>query len=417
MKTVEVDFQHYQYTFEDADLIRYGSPHFSDKEIGESLETKVLADATRRFAHTLRFDPRQILCANEAYPEAAISDPLADLDIWDEWRSGRRVFPYPGQFSRLGITAQHAKTESPASIGVIGEIFAGLFAQSYIAPHVIVRVIRRWPDFIFYSGNGIYSFVESKAFTDLSPSYGSELRCRVTNKLIRELLVDASRQLNSDAFLKVWGAFTSVREIQPDLRMQVSFLELEPPGNRRSSQTSRVLPQAVVEGVARRAIARAAISLSSDDLEAFKGAKSNTQARRRQTGRANIEQVLASEAQREAEMILAHSSDELAVTTSMKQLHEEIQHQLRDATLPASQQGSRFFSLKESGSVDILQPLRHAGAETLYAAPLREGHNDWNPSWEVANQPFGQVNTTLLWRCGGMVFALTEADLGDLRIS
>src|ERR1041385_3236587 len=162
---IDVNFEHWRLALPDALLVRYGSPHFDPSTAGKELAKYAIGQVSKISSHSTNFHNEQILCANEAFPEAAVADPLADLDVWDEWRSGIRCFPYPGRFSRLGITSQEGKTSSPSSVGVLGEIMAGLYSQAAISPWIIVRVIRRWPDFIFYlSMSDKYAFVESKAF-------------------------------------------------------------------------------------------------------------------------------------------------------------------------------------------------------------------------------------------------------------
>jgi hypothetical protein len=160
---IHVSFQHWCHVFSDKALIRYGSPHFDSHSAGQALRQEVVDRASQVEDVALQFSEEAILCANEAFPEAAVADPLADLEIWDEWSTGVRSFPYPGKYGRLGIQTQGPKTSSPASVGVIGEIMAGLFAQQGVAPWVLVRVIQKWPDFIFAEHDERYAFVEAKA--------------------------------------------------------------------------------------------------------------------------------------------------------------------------------------------------------------------------------------------------------------
>ncbi|MBS0261388.1 MAG: hypothetical protein JSS02_05475, partial [Planctomycetes bacterium] len=188
---IDVSFEHWRYTFTEEILRRYGSRHYSRADVGWVLFEEACREATLKDGHHLMFHPDQILCSNEAFPEAAVADPLADLEIWDEWNNGTRAFPYPGRYSKLGITTQEDKTSSPSSIGVIGEIMAGIFAQAGICPWVLVRVVRKWPDFIFSQNNGMYSFVESKAFTTDPEENAEGLPRRVHNQLLREGLIDA----------------------------------------------------------------------------------------------------------------------------------------------------------------------------------------------------------------------------------
>ena len=107
---MEVHFQHWEYEIPSELLTRYGSPHFSIKEAGRALLPKFLRGASLANHCRVNFNERHIICANEAFPEAAVADPLADLRVWDEWCNGSRRFPYPGRFSRLGLTHQEKKT-------------------------------------------------------------------------------------------------------------------------------------------------------------------------------------------------------------------------------------------------------------------------------------------------------------------
>ena len=239
-------FQHYRYLFPDEQLIRYGSPFFNPMEAGKILSKLVVARATEENKHVVSFDLKHLLCANEAFPEAALADPLADLEVWDEWRSGNRYFPYPGHYSPLGIRRQEGKTQSTSSVGVVGEIMAGLYAQAGIAPWVLVRMISHWPDFIYYVGEDRYAFVEAKAYTT-QPEKTGKLWLDIPKKLLAECLGDAVHQLNADPYVQVWGAFTSIDKISP-LRLRVTFLELDILNSRRRTDRGSFLPQAVVIG-------------------------------------------------------------------------------------------------------------------------------------------------------------------------
>ena len=88
---VDVAFQHWRYLFQEEELIRYGSPHFDHKTAGQALSAAVRSGADLRSSCDLTFDPKLVLAANEVFPEAAVADPIADLEIWDEWRSGIRA--------------------------------------------------------------------------------------------------------------------------------------------------------------------------------------------------------------------------------------------------------------------------------------------------------------------------------------
>lgn len=82
---VRVSFQHLRHQVASADLTKYGSPHFSPETAGRTLTKAVFFGADLADRHDdVEFDPAHILCANEAVPESAIADPLADLEVWDQ---------------------------------------------------------------------------------------------------------------------------------------------------------------------------------------------------------------------------------------------------------------------------------------------------------------------------------------------
>ena len=263
---IDVSFEHWAYELPEELLVRYGSPHFDENSAGRALSLEVKRDATRVTSHSMVFQSSQILCGNEAFPEAAVADPIADLEVWHDWRSGIRAFPYPGRYGRLGIRRQEAKTSSPSSVGVLGEIMVGLYSQAGISPWIIVRVIRRWPDFIFYTeATGRYAFVEAKAFTQES-SGRSGLSVRIPDALLGECLVKAVHQTNADPFVTVWGSFTDIVQVAP-MRLLVTFLELNPPSSKLDFDLPRFLPQPVLVGLAERAISRAIQREDENEIE------------------------------------------------------------------------------------------------------------------------------------------------------
>src|SRR6266704_2647937 len=73
---IEVAFAHWRYEFPEEELSRYGSRYFDRKEAGKYLAESVARGASKVSDHLLRFDGKQILSANEAFPEAALADPL-----------------------------------------------------------------------------------------------------------------------------------------------------------------------------------------------------------------------------------------------------------------------------------------------------------------------------------------------------
>jgi hypothetical protein len=131
---IEISFEHWRYTFTEEMLIKYGSRYFHRKEAGAHYVLDIHQRSEQVSSLSLGFSERQVRSGNEAFAEAAIADPIADLEVWEEWRSGTRYFPYHGRYSRLDITRQDDKTSSPSSVGEVGEIMTGFFAQAGVSP-------------------------------------------------------------------------------------------------------------------------------------------------------------------------------------------------------------------------------------------------------------------------------------------
>lgn len=415
---MEIRFQHWEYQIADEMLVRYGSPFFSRPDAGNALQERLLSGAVMVSSQTLNLQEQQIICANEAFPEAAVADPLADLQVWDEWETGHRIFPYPGRFSRLGLTRQEGKTSSPSSVGVLGEIFAGLFAQAYVAPQVLVRVIRHWPDLIFYAGEEVYAFVEAKAFTEKLD--GRHLQDRVPGALLRELLCNAVAQLNADPHLEIWGSFTGVLTIQPQFTLAVTFLRLTPPPSRRGANPRKNLPPAVVRGVAERALAQATAMVGPDVLAALDGPRRSGSPGSqggapwgKRLSRAEVEGMLRESAMREAEEVLAASGPAVAVAGSREEIEQEVKRLVEDCRPNELHGGKRFFEIKQRAEGSVLERVRIAGDELIFMAnlspaDLHQVQARWRRSWESAAEPLTILDGYPVWRGGGAAYCIGQ---------
>ncbi len=406
---IEVDFQHWVFSFPESLLIYYGSPHHDESTVTRDLAEEVQKHSTLQHSHAAGFDRDHILCANEAFPEAAIADPLADLDVWDEWRSGKRTFPYPGRYIPLRIVRQEAKTSSPSSVGVLGEIFTGLYAQAGIAPMILVRVVRKWPDFILHTRHKQYAFVESKAFT--TPVDGRDgILARVPSKTLGECAAAAVQQINADPFVDVWGAFTQVHDINP-LRIRVTFVQLAAPDVRRQAAGSRHIPAPVVTGMTELAVARAACSLEPND----RGALSTSKRGRKSRERRDAESRLHSRAVRQFEEIMNEAGVDDAFPASREAVESEVRNTVARLLLREGDTQSRFEAAKEKafsgGTGDLRQvtggSLRYSEMTSLEIAEFEGG---WEQSWESAPEKFPRDGDLSLWRCGFALYALAGAE-------
>jgi len=411
--TVKVFFRHLRYEFPDEQLIRYGSPYFDASSAGVDLLNLFREGVTKVSEHSATFDRRHILVANESFPEAALADPLADLEVWDDWRTGLRAFPYPGTYSKLGITQQEAKTSATSSVGVLGEIMAGIYAQAGVSPWVLVRVIRHWPDFIFGLQQERYAFVEAKAYTrsDLQSSTQE-----IPNKLLAECLATSIHQLNADPFVQVWGAFTCIEKITP-LELKVTFLELDTNDGRRKVLTRRVLPDLVIDGIAERLI-----STSFNRLDETYIQRLTDDPRDIPRGvRERLEAALVAAAMQELETMLVDQGLKVVMLQSRQAIAERVQKIVRRIRLQDATKTTRLFSALGESQGERIARVRSIGAGELYAVKLTmsdyvEVARAWDGRWTNATEPWRTTGGIPLWRCGGAAFGIAGQDLDGERL-
>lgn len=431
MKDAHVDFVHHRVSVSDAMLSECGSRYLSRKEAGRKLRKWIIEQKTLPVYRTqFRFAASLLTCANEVFPEAALADPVADLEIWEEWRSGLRQFPHPGIYARLNIFGQERKTSATSSVGVLGEILTGLLCQSYIAPLVAVRPIRRWPDFILLGGDERYSFVESKASTALD----EKRSCSISNvdaTRFEEGLVDAVQELNAEPLLHVWLSFCDVTSVDP-LEANVCMVELDAPENRKAGHTPR-MPQAVVEGLAQRIaqMAVADLELEFPELQDEEPSRiafgqdmpsaSETQPARPPRPRTvasakraanSLQSRLRDEAMRRAEVVLPTAVPKALLQEAREKVMERIGKISSKKLTTKLVDGRRLAAVKRAAVEGRLTPLRECSAGGLLMLAdlptelLTELQHSWSPDWETANQPWGDIGNLELWRCSSAVLAL-----------
>ena len=411
---IEVSFEHWCYTFTEEMLIKYGSRYFPRKDAGAEYARHVYQHAELVSARQLDFSENQIRSGNEAFAEAAV----ADLEVWDEWRSGTRYFPYPGRYTKLDIVRQDDKTSSPSSVGVIGEILAGFFAQAGVSPWILVRVVRRWPDFIFADRNGTYSFVESKAFTS-KPESQDGLRSRILDALLVEGTADAAQQLNSDPFGRVWNAFTRICSITP-MRLEVTFVEFGAPDSRRSSQPLRTTPAAVVEGLAERAVNQAFAKLDFEGNDAL-FPQSVQPYKQLAPGLIKGAREEIAPLVREIDPESRLPIDRTRIEQAVDDLISKIFSPRRKRTDPKNRSGRRLIDAKREGVQGKLSRIRLSGTDVIYIADLPLDNvfairRTWTPDWSRATSPLGRTDGAELWRCGGAVICIGGDKLEGLDI-
>jgi hypothetical protein len=410
-RRLTVDFEHCKCELTAQELRRYGSPHFDRRTVGQEL-ARVIEKRATIMAHGVHLvDRDQIIVSNQAYPESAVVDPLADLELWEEWRLGIREFPYPGHYAPLGLFRQGIKTSSSSSVGVIGEIIAGLISEHLIARTILVRVIRRWPDFILYAGmqseKNIFAFVESKAIGPDSDERRHVFRHRVPEPLFWDCALTAVHQLNADPLVEVWGAFTWVRNIVP-FEIAVTFIQFVATNERRDLFASTDVPPAVLAGISERSVGAAVSELTDEERDKL----TLERTRRPQDARIYQGRVLT-RANQEFNSILSDElqGDDLHISDDART--KGLRAALNRLDREAQMYGRRFKEAK-SASNDVKFVGSVGGRGVFMSGLSRQDfaklRSAWKPTWTDAFEPWEVRDGTPFWRTGGALFSISGTD-------
>lgn len=395
---MELDFNHIKYEFS-PDLERMISPHFSDKEARQRLEKSFFSTKKIELSDKFILKDELILFANEAFPESAVNDPLGDLKMWNLWQTGIRSFPYPGKYLPLEIYNQGAKVQSTSSMGVVGECLAGLLATAGIGPWPIVRVINRWPDFIFHDRkNKRFALLESKAFSDINGSC-VKFEDRFKKRILEDFLLDALRHLVSDRGVSVWGAFTCVKSIEP-FKAQVTFVETVLQSGVTNTSKSTIV-DALGEFVLQVALNSLFIVMSEFTEKQISAVFSS----RNETPSDELNRAI------QASLIQLPKSVTSSFTEiDIKQIEAEAYSifKIKRKKIMALAKDINNISFKRSGfTTTSFEAIRKIGDIELIARRLSDDEatnldKNWHPNWGMVNQ-FYTCDEENIFRCGGLL--------------
>lgn len=254
--TFPCHFEHWQWQVDERYLLRT-SNYFKSAEGLAEATTALYEEATRAYVADHSIPLLALYAGNEAYAESAVADPLADLNVWHEWRE-RRQFPYPGEYEPFGIVYDDNSRKDSASsaVGALGEAIAGIYAQAGIASAPLVRSIGRWPDMILFHNR--FHFLEVKASRNLSERPRQSEELQVIPPKLRECLEPALEDLALQPHVHMWLALVDI--YLPDLdqfrlEFRVTFIELFTA--KSLSAGLPPMPLAVKDGILWRAAVKA----------------------------------------------------------------------------------------------------------------------------------------------------------------
>jgi hypothetical protein len=191
----------------------------------------------------------------------------------------------------------------------------------------------------------------------------------VAPALLDECLVEAVQQLNADPYVKVWGAFTQTWRITP-MELAVTFLELDVPESYRANRPHRILPQAVLVGLAERAISTAAANLAEYEIEVLTSKARSSKGE--SSARATVEGKLIQLAMEEMKALVASEEADvvLAASPEHSEFEREIERQVQKVRVPEKRIGRRFYEAKVQAGEGTLRQVRSIGTSSLLMVGL-----------------------------------------------
>ena len=404
MNNIQVFFKHYKCLFPlelAQDII---APYYQIKERKQILMDTLIGNINLEYQNNYQMDDLQFKCGNEIFPEFAVSDPLSDLNTYDEWQNGRRNYPFKGIYPPFGISSQLEKIESSSSFGVVGEVLAGLFSQSYFAPFVLVRNIRRWPDFIFYNNSNKYVFVESKA-TASEIDINNPKNGDFEKDILSEFVMDAMQSVLNNQSTNICLSQTRISGDSKQRIFHLCILEMECDSSSYSENTS--MPPSVVSGLAYQIVDQYISSLfdESGPLEFSYNIDEKLKYRLKNFYRKKeIESF--KEGIYEINSLEVNTKDDQKIDSEIKRIIKKISNK---NNLDFKNIGK---SLKQSISKGVFQNVSNVCNQSIFYKKMNSKDEQdimktWTPDWDQSVKYYKKENNNFIWRCGNSFLYVT----------
>ena len=219
---ISIDFELHKVELDIDKLYKFRSKHFDDNERWRELESQNATKDNLVLSNTKTFNQQAIYVANNCFAEAAFSNPIDDLKLYQTWKTGMRSFPFSGTYTRIGLlNQQKSKKVSESVMGALGEIIGGLLFNTQATIHL--RSIQKYPDFMgkLKKQNG-WAFLEAKCYENVqNPIFNK----RVPRKEYKELCLKAAEEFKDDKSLLFYASFTKIENYSP-LKVKQTLIEI-----------------------------------------------------------------------------------------------------------------------------------------------------------------------------------------------
>jgi len=415
MEDVKVKVIHWKYVPENDFLVQYSSPYHTVLTCTEPLINDLNSNKKFIGETSLKFTREQIICGNESYPESAISDPIADIEVWNEWKTGIRVFPYEGMYKPFNINNQEPKTASTTTIGVLGEIISGFVAEALINSEILVRNIHRWPDFILLDENKQFVFFEAKA-TFQKPDNNADYQIFHVPTL-RDFLRDAFAQINADPRIRVLGGFAKLISVKPEFIVEFEIVEVNAPDARIDGYISAGIPEAVAENITSRiineVIEEASLKIEKEIQYGLIGNNANEKNKRFKEIVRNISKSRIKDFKLKLGLNI---TDNKAFEQISASINNMVQSEVNFNSLMSKRRNVNLFNTITEPIDSIVfnglkyNFIRSVGTSKLYTTFHSDSKSKSDASWnrliENSTKPYLSQEGYKVWKCGGALYLL-----------
>ena len=108
---ISIDFELHKVELDIDKLYKFRSKHFDDNERWRELESQNATKDNLVLSNTKTFNQQAIYVANNCFAEAAFSNPIDDLKLYQTWKTGMRSFPFSGTYTRIGLLNQQKSNQ------------------------------------------------------------------------------------------------------------------------------------------------------------------------------------------------------------------------------------------------------------------------------------------------------------------
>ena len=164
---------------------------FNKARVEKELENYFDANKTTNILPSQKISSGLCNFLNEYFPETVCANPLADLQVLNDWQTGKRKYSFHSPYPPLKIgNKQGIKSAATGPTEAVGSMLTG-FVSNYLGIVPIVRCVGNFPDFIYQSPKPLkYFFVEAKA--SVAQNADTEMLKRK-----REFLLQAINEFNA----------------------------------------------------------------------------------------------------------------------------------------------------------------------------------------------------------------------------